>query len=300
MRIYDIIKRKRDGEELTEEEISFFTQSVTNGFASDEQTGAFLMAVYFNGMTRAETLALTNAMAKSGDSLDLSGWGRACADKHSSGGVGDKTTLAVAPLAACCGVTVAKMSGRGLGFTGGTVDKLESIPGFKTKLDEEEFARIAKKRALPSLRRQKPRALRQKLTPRATLPPRWTAFRSLFEHNEQKLAAGAPNIVLDVKTGSALLPKREVCRNFAREMTLVARLAGRRATAFVTDMDEPLGYCVGNALEVAEAAEVLRAGGTAPDRAVPCACFRDARLALGISQKKLRKESARRSKRAAR
>lgn len=117
---------------------------MTNGFASDEQTGAFLMAVYFNGMTRAETLALTNAMAKSGDSLDLSGWGRACADKHSSGGVGDKTTLAVAPLAACCGVTVAKMSGRGLGFTGGTVDKLESIPGFKTELDEEEFARIAK------------------------------------------------------------------------------------------------------------------------------------------------------------
>lgn len=181
MRIYDIIKRKRDGEELTEEEISFFTQSVTNGFASDEQTGAFLMAVYFNGMTRAETLALTNAMAKSGDSLDLSGWGRACADKHSSGGVGDKTTLAVAPLAACCGVTVAKMSGRGLGFTGGTVDKLESIPGFKTKLDEEEFARIAKKRALPSLRRQKTsRPATKSFTPRATLPPRWTAFRSLF------------------------------------------------------------------------------------------------------------------------
>lgn len=182
MRIYDIIKRKRDGEELTEEEISFFTQSVTNGFASDEQTGAFLMAVYFNGMTRAETLALTNAMAKSGDSLDLSGWGRACADKHSSGGVGDKTTLAVAPLAACCGVTVAKMSGRGLGFTGGTVDKLESIPGFKTELDEEEFARIAKKkRALPSLRRQKTsRPATKSFTPRATLPPRWTAFRSLF------------------------------------------------------------------------------------------------------------------------
>lgn len=187
MRIYDIIKRKRDGEELTEEEISFFTQSVTNGFASDEQTGAFLMAVYFNGMTRAETLALTNAMAKSGDSLDLSGWGRACADKHSSGGVGDKTTLAVAPLAACCGVTVAKMSGRGLGFTGGTVDKLESIPGFKTKLDEEEFARIAKKRALPSLRRQKPRALRQKALRRAR-PYRHGGQRSAhcFEHNEQK------------------------------------------------------------------------------------------------------------------
>lgn len=188
MRIYDIIKRKRDGEELTEEEISFFTQSVTNGFASDEQTGAFLMAVYFNGMTRAETLALTNAMAKSGDSLDLSGWGRACADKHSSGGVGDKTTLAVAPLAACCGVTVAKMSGRGLGFTGGTVDKLESIPGFKTKLDEEEFARIAKKTGIAVVAQtKKPRALRQKALRRAR-PYRHGGQRSAhcFEHNEQK------------------------------------------------------------------------------------------------------------------
>ena len=175
MRIYDIIKRKRDGAELTEEEISFFTQSVTNGFASDEQTGAFLMAVYFNGMTRAETLALTNAMAKSGDRLDLSGWGRACADKHSSGGVGDKTTLAVAPLAACCGVTVAKMSGRGLGFTGGTVDKLES------SLTRRNLPVLPKKRALPSLRRQKTsRPATKSFTPRATLPPRWTAFRSLF------------------------------------------------------------------------------------------------------------------------
>lgn len=210
MRIYDIIKRKRDGEELTEEEISFFTQSVTNGFASDEQTGAFLMAVYFNGMTRAETLALTNAMAKSGDSLDLSGWGRACADKHSSGGVGDKTTLAVAPLAACCGVTVAKMSGRGLGFTGGTVDKLESIPGFKTELDEEEFARIAKKTGIAVVAQTKNLAPCDKklyaardLT--ATVDSVPLIVSSIMS---KKLAAGAPNIVLDVKTAAALLPKR--------------------------------------------------------------------------------------------
>lgn len=187
MRIYDIIKRKRDGAELTEEEISFFTQSVTNGFASDEQTGAFLMAVYFNGMTRAETLALTNAMAKSGDCLDLSGWGRACADKHSSGGVGDKTTLAVAPLAACCGVTVAKMSGRGLGFTGGTVDKLESIPGFKPSLTRRNLPVLPKNGHCRRCADKKPRALRQKALRRAR-PYRHGGQRSAhcFEYNEQK------------------------------------------------------------------------------------------------------------------
>lgn len=289
MRIYDIIKRKRDGEELTEEEISFFTQSVTNGFASDEQTGAFLMAVYFNGMTRAETLALTNAMAKSGDSLDLSGWGRACADKHSSGGVGDKTTLAVAPLAACCGVTVAKMSGRGLGFTGGTVDKLESIPGFKTKLDEEEFARIAKKTGIAVVAQTKNLAPCDKklyaardLT--ATVDSVPLIVSSIMS---KKLAAGAPNIVLDVKTGSGAFAKtRRFAETLAREMTLVARLAGRRATAFVTDMDEPLGYCVGNALEVAEAAEVLRGRGE-PRLTELCLALASemTRLALGISAK---------------
>ena len=289
MRIYDIIKRKRDGAELTEEEISFFTQSVTNGFASDEQTGAFLMAVYFNGMTRAETLALTNAMAKSGDRLDLSGWGRACADKHSSGGVGDKTTLAVAPLAACCGVTVAKMSGRGLGFTGGTVDKLESIPGFKTKLDEEEFARIAKKTGIAVVAQTKNLAPCDKklyaardLT--ATVDSVPLIVSSIMS---KKLAAGAPNIVLDVKTGSGAFAKtRRFAETLAREMTLVARLAGRRATAFVTDMDEPLGYCVGNALEVAEAAEVLRGRGE-PRLTELCLALASemTRLALGISAK---------------
>lgn len=289
MRIYDIIKRKRDGEELTEEEISFFTQSVTNGFASDEQTGAFLMAVYFNGMTRAETLALTNAMAKSGDSLDLSGWGRACADKHSSGGVGDKTTLAVAPLAACCGVTVAKMSGRGLGFTGGTVDKLEAIPGFKTELDEEEFASIAKKTGIAVVAQTKNLAPCDKklyaardLT--ATVDSVPLIVSSIMS---KKLAAGAPNIVLDVKTGSGAFAKtRRFAETLAREMTLVARLAGRRATAFVTDIDEPLGYCVGNALEVAEAAEVLRGRGE-PRLTELCLALASemTRLALGISAK---------------
>ena len=281
MRIYDIIKRKRDGAELTEEEISFFTQSVTNGFASDEQTGAFLMAVYFNGMTRAETLALTNAMAKSGDSLDLSGWGSACADKHSSGGVGDKTTLAVAPLAACCGVTVAKMSGRGLGFTGGTVDKLEAIPGFKTELDEEEFARIVKKTGIAVVAQTKnlvpcDKKLYAARDLTATVDSVPLIVSSIMS---KKLAAGAPNIVLVAKT-------RRFAEALAREMTLVARLAGRRATAFVTDMDEPLGYCVGNALEVVEAAEVLRGRGE-PRLTELCLALASemTRLALEISAK---------------
>lgn len=295
MRIYDIIKRKRDGAELTGEEISFFVESATDGFATDEQIGAFLMAVFFKGMTKAETLALTDAMAKSGDKLDLSQWGESCADKHSSGGVGDKTTLAVAPLAACCGVTVAKMSGRGLGFTGGTIDKLEAIPNFKTELSEKEFADTARKTGIAVVSQTKNLAPCDKrlyaardLT--ATVDSIPLIVSSIMS---KKLAAGSPNIVLDVKTGSGAFAKtREFAETLAREMTVVARLAGRRATAFVTDMDEPLGYCVGNALEVAEAAEVLRGKGE-PRLTELCIVLASemARLALGISEKEAREKA---------
>lgn len=293
MRIYDIIKRKRDGEELSPQEIDFFVRSATDGFALDEQIGAFLMAVFFKGMTKSETFALTNSMSQSGDTLDLSVWGDKCADKHSSGGVGDKTTLIVAPLAASCGVTVAKMSGRGLGFTGGTIDKLESIPGFKTQLEEKEFTSIAQNTGVAVVAQTKNFAPCDKkfyatrdLT--ATVDSIPLIVSSIMS---KKLAAGAPNIVLDVKTGSGAFAKtRDFAETLAREMTEIARLAGRNATAFVTDMDEPLGYCIGNALEVAEAVEVLSGRGERRLTELCCALAAEmARLSLKISQQEAEK-----------
>lgn len=264
MNFIELIRKKRDGLELSKEEIEFFAFSVADDSVPDYQISAMLMAMFLNGLNERETLDLTDAMARSGDMADLSGINGITGDKHSTGGVGDKTTLIVAPIVASCGVKVAKMSGRGLGHTGGTVDKLESIPGFRTSLESDEFISIVNRcgicvtgqsgRLCPA--DKKLYALRDVT---ATVDNISLIASSIMS---KKLAGGAECIVLDVKCGSgAFMKDVESAKLLAEKMVEIGRGAGRKIAALITDMDVPLGHNIGNSLEIIEAVETLRGNG---------------------------------------
>ena len=267
MHMAELIEKKRDGGVLTAEEINYIIRNYTDGAIPDYQMSALCMAIYFRGMNSEETTAMTMAMANSGEMVDLSSLGEFTGDKHSTGGVGDKTSLVLCPMVSSCGLKMAKMSGRGLGHTGGTLDKLESIPGLSIQMDGEKFLRIANEvgfvlagqSAVMAPADKKLYALRDVT---ATVPSMPLIVSSIMS---KKLASGAKTIVLDVKTGSgAFMETEEASFELAREMVAVGRLAGRNMGAIVTDMDQPLGFAVGNALEVEEAVSVLR-GGDVPD-----------------------------------
>lgn len=261
MRMYDIIQKKRDGGILTKEEIDFFVKGYTDGSIPDYQASAFAMAVYFQGMSDEETTNLTLAMASSGDTLDLSVIDGVTVDKHSTGGVGDKTTLVVAPIVASLGCKVAKMSGRGLGHTGGTVDKLESIRGFKVELTPEKFIEQVKETGICVIGQsgnlapadKKLYALRDVTATVSSIPLIASSIMS------KKLAAGSECIVLDVKTGSgAFMKTPESAQELSEKMVAIGKNAGRKMAALITDMDIPLGTHIGNTLEVTEAVAVLK------------------------------------------
>ena len=271
MRMYDIIEKKKVGEELTDEEIRWFVKEYTVGTIPDYQVSALMMAIYFKGMCDRETATLTAAIAESGAMLDLSEFGDFSADKHSTGGVGDKTTLIVAPLAASVGCKVAKISGRGLGHTGGTVDKLESFPGFNTSLTAEEFFSQVRKIGISVIGQsegvapadKKLYALRDVTATVNSIPLITSSIMG------KKLAAGSKNIVLDVKYGSGgFMKTAENAEILASNMVEIGKRNGRRITALITNMDTPLGYAVGNSLEVIEALEVLRGRGPADLREI--------------------------------
>ncbi len=264
MRMYDIIKKKRDGGELTREEIAFFIKGYVDGSIPDYQASAFCMAIYYMGMTEKESSELTLSMAKSGDTVDLSAFGDLTVDKHSTGGVGDKTTLIVAPIVASLGCVMAKMSGRGLGHTGGTIDKLESIEGFNTSLSPDEFFNTVKKTGIAVVGQtgnltpadKKLYALRDVTATVDSLPLIASSIMS------KKLAAGAKTIVLDVKCGSgAFMKTPEDATALAKEMVRIGADCGRNMSAVITNMDIPLGNNIGNALEIKEAIEVLKGNG---------------------------------------
>lgn len=264
MRMYDLIEKKKRGEVLTEAEISYMVQGFVEGEIPDYQMSAMLMAICFQGMTSDETSALTLSMEHSGDVMDLSPIQGCKVDKHSTGGVGDKTTLILAPIVAACGGRVAKMSGRGLGHTGGTIDKLESIPGFCTSLEREEFFRIVNETGLCVIGQtgnlvpadKKLYALRDVTATVDCIPLIASSIMS------KKLAAGSDAILLDVKTGSgAFMKTPEEAAKLAEAMVSIGTAAGRRVVAMITEMDIPLGRMVGNALEVSEAIAVLKGGG---------------------------------------
>lgn len=270
MRMVDIIQNKRDGYALTDKEIEYFVSGYTSGEIPDYQASALAMAIYFKGMNDSETTSLTLAMAHSGDMVDLSEFSHT-ADKHSTGGVGDKTSLVATPIAASLGCTVAKMSGRGLGHTGGTVDKLESIPGFRTEMDMNDFRSAVRKSGLAIIGQS------GNLTPAdkklyslrdvtGTVPSIPLIVSSIMS---KKLAAGSQTIVLDVKIGSgAFMDTLENATALAEKMITIGKAAGRNVRAVLTDMDEPLGCAVGNALEVKEAIEVLNGRGPSDLREV--------------------------------
>ncbi len=264
MRMYDIIQKKRDGKELSKQEIEFFISGYVKGEIPDYQVSALLMACYFNSMTKQETFNLTNAMLESGDRADLSMFEGLAVDKHSTGGVGDKTTLIVAPIVASLGCYVAKMSGRGLGHTGGTVDKLESIKGYNTSLSTNEFINIAKKCGISVVGQtgnfapadKKLYALRDVTATVDNIPLIASSIMS------KKLAAGADTIVLDVKCGSGAFMKDEKsAKDLAKCMVEIGNSFGKNTAAIITNMDLPLGKNIGNALEVKEAIDVLKGKG---------------------------------------
>ncbi len=264
MRMYDLIMKKRNGMALSEEEINAMIDGYTKGEIPDYQMSAFTMAVFFQGMNKEETLALTMAMAKSGDMLDLSEIDGIKVDKHSTGGVGDKTSLCVIPLLASFGLITAKMSGRGLGHTGGTVDKLECFTGFHTELTKEQFLNQVKDIGICLVGQSADLAPADKKLYALRDVTATVENISLIASSimSKKLAAGADIIILDVKTGSgAFMKTLEDSRALATEMVEIGKGAGKQTIAIISDMDEPLGNAVGNALEVIEAIETLKGNG---------------------------------------
>lgn len=266
MRMYDLITKKKHGEALTDAEIEYMITGYVNGEIPDYQVSAMLMAIYFNGMNDHEITELTKVMAKSGDMIDLSAIAGKKVDKHSTGGVGDKTTLIVAPIVAACGGRVAKMSGRGLGHTGGTVDKLESIPGYRTSLDRKEFFDIVNECGLSVIGQsgnlapadKKLYALRDVTATVDSIPLIASSIMS------KKIAAGSDCILLDVKTGSgAFMKTLDDSIKLAQTMVAIGEGAGRRTVALITDMNTPLGFGIGNSIEVMESMDVLKGHGPA-------------------------------------
>jgi len=266
MRTVDLIQRKRDGEELAPDEIEFLVNGYTTGDIPDYQMSSFLMAVYFKGMTDREVSRLTECMLHSGDTVDLSHIPGVKVDKHSTGGVGDKTSFIVAPLAAAAGVVVPMMSGRALGHTGGTLDKLESIPGFRTDLSTEEFQKQLAELGLCFIGQtdhlapadKKLYALRDVTATVESIPLISSSIMS------KKLAEGLDALVLDVKVGSGAFMKKQVdARRLAQSMVGIGRRMDKKVQALITDMNQPLGYAVGNALEIMEASQTLQNAGPA-------------------------------------
>ncbi len=287
MHIYDIISKKKRGEELTDEEINFFIGGYTRGEIPDYQASALLMAICWQGCTNRETATLTQAICDSGDVVDLSELGDTTVDKHSTGGVGDKTTLILAPIVSSLGATVAKMSGRGLGHTGGTVDKLESFPGYDTSLSPDAFMEQVKRIGIAVIGQsgnlapadKKLYALRDVTATVDSIPLITSSIMG------KKLAAGTRSIVLDVKCGSGSFMKTpEDASRLAENMVEIGYARGRRVSALITNMDVPLGRAVGNILEVKEALEVLSGRGPADLREVALSLATEmVRLSLGYT-----------------
>ena len=261
MNILEIISKKRDKKELTKEEIEYFVQGYTKGEITDYQASALIMAIYINGMNDREITDLSIAMAYSGEVLDLSRFGENVVDKHSTGGVGDKVSIILLPIIASMGIPVAKMSGRGLGFTGGTVDKMETIPGYRTKVDVNEFIQNVEKVGISMIGQtmnlapadKKIYELRDAISCVENIPLIASSIMS------KKIASGANKIVLDVTVGKgAFMKKKEDAEKLANQMIKIGNLAGREVKCVLTSMDEPLGYAVGNSLEVIEAINFLK------------------------------------------